>query len=99
MSADLYRHLAESCGTPNLCVFPSEDTSAWVTFTLVFFGLITFDMFVLNRNPTALSMTKAVIFTMFWIGCAGMFCVWVYWRPAAGCGAQISPHIYCSPDL
>jgi len=60
-------------------LFRAEDTSAWVTFTLVFFGLITFDMFVLNRNPTALSMTKAVIFTMFWIGCAGMFCVWVYW--------------------
>lgn len=66
-------------GEVDYTLFRAEDTSAWVTFTLVFFGLITFDMFVLNRNPTALSMTKAVIFTMFWIGCAGMFCVWVYW--------------------
>jgi len=38
-------------------LFRYEDWPAWVTFTCVFFVLITLDNVVLNRNPQALTVT------------------------------------------
>jgi tellurite resistance protein TerC len=60
-------------------LFRAEDWKAWVTFTIVFTFLIIFDNVVLNRNPHALTMGKACLFTLFWIAMAGCFCGWVYW--------------------
>jgi len=41
--------------------------------------LIIFDNVVLNRNPAALTVKRAVAYTLFWIACAGVFCGWVAW--------------------
>merc|ERR1740139_807319 len=49
----------------------------WVTFSCVFFALIVLDNFVLNRNPKALTMTRAIVYTLFWIVCAMAFCYYV----------------------
>jgi len=60
-------------------LFRYEDWPAWVTFTTVFFVLITLDNVVLNRNPQVLTMTRAVLYTMFWMMTACCFCGWVFW--------------------
>jgi len=60
-------------------LFRYEDWPAWVTFTCVFCILITLDNVVLNRNPQALTVTRAILYTLFWIMTACCFCGWVYW--------------------
>jgi len=60
-------------------LFRYEDWPAWVTFTVVFFVLITLDNVVLNRNPKALTMARAAIYTLFWVLMACCFAGWVYW--------------------
>jgi len=60
-------------------LFRYEDWPAWVTFTCVFCILITLDNVVLNRNPQALTVTRAIMYTLFWIMTACCFCGWVYW--------------------
>lgn len=60
-------------------LFRWEDWPAWVTFTAVFFVLITLDNVVLNRNPQVLTVTRAVLYTVFWILMACAFCGWVFW--------------------
>lgn len=64
-------------------LFRSEDWPAWVAFTAVFAVLITFDNVVLHRNPQALTIGKAVVYTLFWILCACGFCCGVYWHYGA----------------
>merc|ERR1719502_466821 len=65
-------------------LFRWEDWPAWVIFTSVFMVLIVFDNVVLHRNPHALTVTRAVAYTLFWIACACGFCVWVgYWKGEA----------------
>jgi tellurite resistance protein TerC len=59
-------------------LFRYEDWPAWVTFTAVFFILITLDNVILNRNPQVLTVTRAVVYTLFWILMACAFCGWVY---------------------
>mmetsp|Transcript_13792 Transcript_13792/g.28848 ORF Transcript_13792/g.28848 Transcript_13792/m.28848 type:complete len:423 (-) Transcript_13792:129-1397(-) len=60
-------------------LFRSSDWAAWLTFTTIFAGLIVFDNAVLNRNPQALTISRAVLYTFFWVLCACGFCGWVYW--------------------
>jgi tellurite resistance protein TerC len=60
-------------------LFRHEDWPLWVTFSSVFLGLIVFDNIVLHRNPHALTVGRACLYTLFWILCAGGFCVWVGW--------------------
>lgn len=60
-------------------LFRYEDWPAWVTFTAVFFLLITLDNVVLNRNPKALTMARAALYTLFWVLMACCFAGWVYW--------------------
>merc|ERR1719498_1828627 len=67
----------------HVTLFRAEDWSAWVTFTCCFFALIIFDNAVLHRNPKALTVTKAAIYTIFWIFAAFCFCGYVYWRYGA----------------
>lgn len=60
-------------------LFRSEDWVAWVTFSAVFLVLLIFDNAVLHRNPKAMTITKACVYTVFWILCAWGFFGWVYW--------------------
>jgi tellurite resistance protein TerC len=66
-------------------LFRYEDWPAWVIFTSIFLTLIIFDNAILNRNPAALTVTRAVCYTLFWVVVAGGFCGWVAWwySPAA----------------
>jgi len=59
-------------------LFHWEDWPAWVCFTCAFMFLICVDNFVLCRNPQAMTISKAVLYTMFWIFTACAFCSWVY---------------------
>mmetsp|Transcript_50695 Transcript_50695/g.122037 ORF Transcript_50695/g.122037 Transcript_50695/m.122037 type:complete len:440 (-) Transcript_50695:242-1561(-) len=60
-------------------LFRYEDWPAWLTFTAVFICLIVLDNMIMNRNPHALTIKRAVAYTLFWVLCAGAFCGWVYW--------------------
>eukprot|EP00747_Dinoflagellata_sp_TGD_P134382 gnl/TRDRNA2_/TRDRNA2_175313_c0_seq7.p1 gnl/TRDRNA2_/TRDRNA2_175313_c0~~gnl/TRDRNA2_/TRDRNA2_175313_c0_seq7.p1 ORF type:complete len:434 (+),score=95.08 gnl/TRDRNA2_/TRDRNA2_175313_c0_seq7:92-1393(+) len=62
----------------NYTLFRQEDWPAWVTFTAAFMVLIIFDNVVLNRKSRSLTMTRAVIYTLFWVFIAGCFGTWVY---------------------
>jgi len=70
----------------NYTLFRWEDWPAWVIFTSVFLSLIVFDNVILNRNPQALTVARAVVYTLFWVFTAFCFCGWVMWwySPAAG---------------
>jgi tellurite resistance protein TerC len=59
-------------------LFRWEDWPAWVTFTAVFAVLIVFDNAVLHRNPTVLTVSRAVLYTFFWMIAACGFCCWVW---------------------
>jgi tellurite resistance protein TerC len=64
-------------------LFRWEDWPAWVIFTSVFLVLIIFDNVILNRNPKALTMTRACLYTLFWICTAIGFSFWVGWYYSA----------------
>jgi len=59
-------------------LFRWEDWPAWVAFSTIFMVLIAFDNLVLNRDPKALSLGRAMGYTLFWIACAcGFACgIW-----------------------
>jgi len=61
-------------------LFRGQDTSAWVTFTIVFAVMILFDNCVLHRGNKALSVGVATMYTLFWVMMAGCFCGYIYWR-------------------
>jgi tellurite resistance protein TerC len=60
-------------------LFRAQDTTAWITFSIVFAVLIIFDNFVLHRSNKALSLGQAALYTMFWVLCAGGFCVYIFY--------------------
>jgi len=60
-------------------LFQWKDWPAWVIFTSIFLVLIIFDNVILNRNPAALTVKRAVAYTLFWVAVAGAFCGWVAW--------------------
>jgi len=60
-------------------LFRKEDAPAWIIFSSVFAVLIIFDNVILHRNPSALTVTRAVFYTLFWILCAFGFAGWVAW--------------------
>jgi tellurite resistance protein TerC len=66
-------------------LFRYEDWPAWAAFTSFFLALLIFDNVVLNRNPEALTVRRATIYTLFWVVVAGGFAGWVSWwfSPAA----------------
>lgn len=59
-------------------LFQKEDIWHWVIFTVVFFLLVIFDNVVLHRRKEAISFQRAMVYTAFWISCAGAFCVYIY---------------------
>lgn len=65
-------------GDPSYTLFQYKDIGAWATFSAVFVALIIFDNCVLNRSNDALTLSKALWYTLFWIMTACAFCVWVY---------------------
>jgi len=60
-------------------LFRSEDLAAWVIFTSIFLVLIIFDNVILHRNPAALTVSRAIAYTLFWVVMAFGFCGWVAW--------------------
>jgi len=70
----------------HITLFRYEDMHLWVTFTCVFAVLITFDNVILNRNPKALTMTRALLYSAFWMICAAGFCVWVSYTKGTNAG-------------
>jgi len=70
----------------NVTLFRTEDLHLWLTFTAVFAVLITFDNVVLNRNPKALTMTRAVVYTLFWMFMAFCFCGWISYTRGTNAG-------------
>lgn len=56
-----------------------EDKSHWLVFFAVFFILIIFDNLVLNRGHEKISFGRALVYTAFFIGCAGLFNVYIYY--------------------
>jgi tellurite resistance protein TerC len=70
----------------NVTLFRYEDMHAWVTFTCVFAVLITFDNVILNRNPQALTMKRAVLYTLFWMVMAAAFCIWIAYSKGTNSG-------------
>jgi len=59
-------------------LFRSEDLPAWIIFSAVFLTLIAFDNLILHRNPKVLTVSRAVIYTLFWMMTACGFCGWVH---------------------
>jgi tellurite resistance protein TerC len=65
----------------NYTLFRYEDWPAWVIFSSVFLVLIIFDNVILHRNPHVLTVTRAILYTLFWMAAAVGFCAWVwYWK-------------------
>merc|ERR1719456_1508322 len=64
----------------HVTLFRAEDMGAWITFTCVFVVLIIFDNVLLHRNPKALTLGRAALYTLFWVACAMGFCYYVYRR-------------------
>jgi len=60
-------------------LFRSQDTTAWITFSIIFAVLIIFDNFVLHRSNKALSLGQAALYTLFWVVCAGGFCGYIFY--------------------
>jgi len=70
----------------NVTLFRYEDMHMWIAFTCVFAVLITFDNLILNRNPKALTMTRALLYSLFWMIMAGAFCGWVSYAKGTNSG-------------
>jgi tellurite resistance protein TerC len=70
----------------HVTLFRYEDMQAWMIFTCVFAVLITFDNVILNRNPQALTMKRAVLYTFFWMFMAAGFCFWVTYSKGTSAG-------------
>ena len=70
----------------NVTLFRYEDMHAWVLFTVVFAVLITFDNVILNRNPQALTMKRALLYSLFWMVMAAAFCGWVTYAKGTNAG-------------
>jgi len=66
-------------GDDNYHLFRSQDTTAWITFSIVFAVLIFFDNFVLHRSNKALSLGQAALYTLFWVLCAAGFCGYIFY--------------------
>jgi tellurite resistance protein TerC len=57
-----------------------------VTFSSVFLALIVFDNVILHRNPKALTIARAVLYTLFYMLAAVCFCCWVCWWKSVDAG-------------
>lgn len=60
-------------------LFRSQDTTAWITFSIIFVILIIFDNFVIHRSNKAMALGQAALYTLFWVLCAGCFCGYIFY--------------------
>jgi len=66
-------------GLPNNYKLVSErDYDSWYVFIVVFIILIIFDNLWLHRSEEPITFPTAVLYSLFWVGCAALFCVYVY---------------------
>jgi tellurite resistance protein TerC len=61
-------------------LFQGRDTYAWLIFLGVFFVLIMFDNFVLQRNQKVLSFARACSYAVFWLFCGVCWNVYVFYH-------------------
>ncbi len=59
------------------CTFMLSDSVLYGGFAIVVTVLLAIDLFVVNRNPHAVSMKEAGIWSAIWIGCAVLFGLFV----------------------
>jgi len=59
-------------------LYQEEDRNSWIIFFGIFVVLILFDNFVMHRHQERIPFFKAVLFTLFWLGCAGLFGCYVW---------------------
>eukprot|EP00933_Yihiella_yeosuensis_P075778 TRINITY_DN852_c0_g2_i1.p1 TRINITY_DN852_c0_g2~~TRINITY_DN852_c0_g2_i1.p1 ORF type:complete len:437 (+),score=107.33 TRINITY_DN852_c0_g2_i1:152-1462(+) len=60
-------------------LFQAKDLQAWGIFSAVFVALVTFDHYFLNSNTQALTLKRALGYTLWWIMTAFCFAGWVYY--------------------
>lgn len=65
-------------------LFRKDDLSAWIVFFGAFIVLIIFDNFVMHRSHDRIPFCRAVVFMMFWIACAGIFCLYIWYTRGGG---------------
>lgn len=66
-------------GLPNnYKLIHEKDYDSWYVFIIVFIILIVFDNLWLHRSEEPITFGMAVLYSLFWIGCAALFCVYVY---------------------
>lgn len=70
--------LTDSSG-PEVMLMRSEDTLSWIIFFVLFVVLILFDNCVLHRKEEAISFARASAYTVFWLFCAGLFNLYIYY--------------------
>jgi len=68
-------------GGPTL--YQEEDLNSWIIFFGIFLVLILFDNFVMHRHQERIPFFRAVLFTLFWLGCAGLFGCYVWYARGA----------------
>jgi len=64
-------------------LYQEQDRNSWVIFFGIFIVLILFDNFVMHRHQERIPFFKAVLFTLFWLGCAGLFGCYVWYARGA----------------
>jgi tellurite resistance protein TerC len=53
------------------------DLKHWIVFHAVFFGLLLFDLLVVNRKSHVIAPKQAALWTLFWVGCGLLFGVYI----------------------
>jgi TerC family integral membrane protein len=61
-------------------LFQERDTWMWIIFAIVFVALILFDNLVLHRSHEVVSLTRALVYTAFWMFCGACWGVAVYFH-------------------
>mmetsp|Transcript_16023 Transcript_16023/g.34657 ORF Transcript_16023/g.34657 Transcript_16023/m.34657 type:complete len:440 (+) Transcript_16023:223-1542(+) len=60
-------------------LFREEDLVSWIVFFIIFIVLLIVDNFVLHGgDEDHLSFARATCYSLFWVGCAGAFNLYVY---------------------
>lgn len=62
----------------NYKLVSERDYDSWYVFIVVFIVLIVFDNLWLHRSEEPITFGTAVLYSLFWVGCAALFCVYVY---------------------
>lgn len=61
-------------------LFQARDAIAWIVFTIMFFALVLFDNFVLNRTYRRMTLRWACLYTFFWVSVAFVFAIFIWFH-------------------